>query len=59
MSLHFDDEYNECVTLRDGSEVHLRLLGPHDRQLLRAGFARLSSESRYRRFFSAKNEESR
>lgn len=36
--------------------VHLRLIGPEDKALLRDGFARLSPESRYRRFFAAKRE---
>lgn len=53
--LHFDADYRESVTLRDGSQVHLRLIGPADRELLRTGFERLSPESRYRRFFSTKN----
>ena len=40
----------ERVTLRDGSEVEIRPVRPSDKQLLRDGFARLSDESRYRRF---------
>jgi GNAT superfamily N-acetyltransferase len=40
----------ERVTLRDGSEVEIRPVRPTDKQLLRDGFARLSAESRYRRF---------
>jgi RimJ/RimL family protein N-acetyltransferase len=39
-------------TLRDGTVVRLRPLGPADADELRAGFERLSAESRYRRFFS-------
>ncbi len=54
--LHFDATYDERVSLRDGSVVHLRLIGPDDRELLREGFARLSPESKYRRFFSAKSD---
>jgi len=40
------------VTLRDGSRVILRPAVPADRELLVAGFERLSPESRYRRFFA-------
>ena len=40
----------ERVTLRDGSEVEIRPVRATDKQLLRDGFARLSAESRYRRF---------
>ncbi|HEY2161571.1 MAG TPA: GNAT family N-acetyltransferase [Solirubrobacteraceae bacterium] len=36
--------------LRDGSRVRIREIRPSDRQLLMAGFERLSPESRYRRF---------
>jgi GNAT superfamily N-acetyltransferase len=36
--------------LRDGSRVDVRPVRPDDRELLREGFARLSPESRYRRF---------
>jgi GNAT superfamily N-acetyltransferase len=39
--------------LRDGTRVRLRVIGPADRARLVAGFARLSPETRYRRFFSA------
>lgn len=38
--------------LHDGTLVRLRYLVPGDADELRAGFARLSPESRYRRFFS-------
>jgi nucleotide-binding universal stress UspA family protein/RimJ/RimL family protein N-acetyltransferase len=40
------------ITLRDGSRVAVRPLTADDKELLRAGFERLSMESRYRRFFS-------
>jgi len=40
------------VTLRDGNRVILRPAVPADRELLMAGFERLSPESRYRRFFA-------
>jgi len=39
--------------LRDGTPVRLRLLDTRDRERLREGFNRLSSESRYRRFFTS------
>jgi RimJ/RimL family protein N-acetyltransferase/nucleotide-binding universal stress UspA family protein len=41
-----------AVELRDGSSVLIRPVEADDRELLRAGFERLSLESRYRRFFS-------
>jgi RimJ/RimL family protein N-acetyltransferase len=40
------------VTLRDGSRIILRPAVAADRDLLLAGFERLSPESRYRRFFA-------
>ncbi|HEX6389587.1 MAG TPA: GNAT family N-acetyltransferase [Solirubrobacteraceae bacterium] len=40
------------IRLRDGSQVAVRPIEPADKELLRAGFERLSMESRYRRFFS-------
>jgi GNAT superfamily N-acetyltransferase len=39
--------------LADGSLIRVRALRPDDRDKLRNGFARLSPESKYRRFFSA------
>ncbi len=39
--------------LPDGTLVRTRPLRPDDREKLRNGFARLSPESKYRRFFSA------
>jgi GNAT superfamily N-acetyltransferase len=39
--------------LRNGTRVRLRTLGREDRERYLAGFARLSDETRYRRFFSA------
>jgi RimJ/RimL family protein N-acetyltransferase len=44
------------VTLRDGSRVILRPAVSADRELLVAGFERLSPESRYRRFFAPMKE---
>ncbi len=40
------------TSLRDGSRITIRPIGPDDRQGLADGFARLSPETRYRRFFS-------
>lgn len=39
------------ATLRDGSAVEIRPIGADDKRLLADAFARLSPESRYRRFF--------
>lgn len=50
--LAIDERFSAVHTLTDGTRVRLRLLGPADRELLRAGFERLSPESRYRRFLS-------
>jgi RimJ/RimL family protein N-acetyltransferase len=46
----------EHVTLRDGSTVLVRAVRPEDRELFVAGFERMSGESRYRRFMSAKKK---
>jgi len=54
--MHFDRDYKEDVTLADGTVARLRLLRPDDKPLLVEGFAHLSPESRYRRFFTMKNE---
>src|SRR6185503_7837813 len=51
---HFTLDYTEHAELRDGTPVLLRLLRPTDKELLRAGFERLSHESRYARFFTPK-----
>lgn len=47
-----DDVLARVHSLRDGTLVRLRHLGPADADELRAGFSQLSPESRYRRFFS-------
>ena len=39
----------ERAVLRDGTKVALRLIRPEDKELLRAGFDRLSPASRYAR----------
>jgi GNAT superfamily N-acetyltransferase len=54
MPYRFDADYREDATLGDGTPVLLRLVRPADAALLAAGFARLSPESRYRRFFTDK-----
>jgi RimJ/RimL family protein N-acetyltransferase len=41
------------ITLRDGTRVTVRPIRPDDAAELRAGFDRLSPESRYRRFLSS------
>ncbi len=51
---YFDAEYCEVASLRDGDKVHLRLIRPTDKDLLQAGFQRMSPQSRYRRFLAAK-----
>ena len=48
--------HRRTVTLRDGARVTLRQLTRDDQQRLAASFARLSDESRYRRFFTTKSE---
>ena len=44
------------ASLRDGTEVEVRPIAPEDAEALRAGFERLSPESRYRRFLAPMNE---
>jgi len=51
--MRFTSEHSETHRLEDGTNVRLRLLRPGDRAKLVTGFARLSAESRYRRFFTA------
>ena len=41
------------MVLRDGSRVDVRPIAGTDKELIRQGFARLSPESRYRRFLSS------
>lgn len=50
----FTAEYIERITLRDSTPIVLRLVTPADKELLRQGFERWSPESRYARFFAAK-----
>jgi GNAT superfamily N-acetyltransferase len=42
-------------TLNEGSEITLREVRPDDKDAIAAGFARLSPESRYRRFFASRD----
>lgn len=50
----YDESYEESVTLSDGHRVHLRLIRPSDKEMLREGFERLSPDSRYARFMAPK-----
>jgi GNAT superfamily N-acetyltransferase len=50
----YDESYEEAVRLSDGHRVHLRLIRPSDRDMLREGFERLSPDSRYARFMAPK-----
>jgi ribosomal protein S18 acetylase RimI-like enzyme len=50
----FSLDYVEDAVLADGTSVRLRLIRPDDKELLRAGFDRLSPESRYARFLAPK-----
>jgi len=50
--LRFTSEYSAVHRLADGTAVRLRFLRPDDRDVLLAGFNRLSPDSRYRRFFT-------
>ncbi len=54
MGHRFDSDYREKARLDDGTEVSLRMVRADDKDLLLRGFARLSPESRYRRFFAPK-----
>ncbi len=51
----FDSSYEEAAVLSDGTPVTLRCIRPDDKEALAAGLARLSAESRYRRFLHAKS----
>ena len=52
---HYTADYVERVTLRDGTNIVLRLVVPEDKTLLETGFQRWSAESRYARFLAAKS----
>lgn len=45
-------DYSEEATLKDGSPVIFRLVRPEDKALIVEGLARMSPETRFRRFFS-------
>lgn len=47
---------SRTVKLHDGSEVQIRPIRVDDKEALASGFARLSPESRYRRFFAPLRE---
>jgi GNAT superfamily N-acetyltransferase len=51
----FSLDYLERAVLQDGTPVLLRLIRPEDKDLLRAGFERLSPASRYARFLAPKH----
>lgn len=53
---HFDERYREEAELADGSRILLRVVRREDRELLRRGFDRLSSVSRYMRFMGGRAE---
>ncbi len=51
----YDQDWHERVRLRNGQHVTLRLLLPEDREMYLTGFAKLSAEARYHRFFEPKD----
>lgn len=53
---HYDESYREEIELTDGTLVVLRLVRPADKALLNDGLEKMSSESRYRRFFSMRKK---
>src|SRR5436305_11121880 len=54
MTRRFDASWREEAVLEGGTRATLRMLGPDDKALLRAGFEQLSAASRYRRFHGPK-----
>jgi len=52
----YDGSYEETVHLTDGQRVHLRLMRPSDKEMLREGFEHLSPDSRYARFMAPKSK---
>lgn len=48
----FDMQWSEQAALKDGTPIVFRLIRPEDKGLLVDGLHRMSSESRFRRFFS-------
>ena len=55
-SWRFDADYAERLRLFDGTETLVRLARPEDAPLLQAGFAALTPETRYLRFFAHKSQ---
>ncbi len=53
-TLAFQNTYQEEITLAGSRRLRLRIIQPTDKQQLAEGFQRLSTESRYRRFFNYK-----
>ncbi len=53
-TLRIDPIHSERVTLADGSEIVLQSVTPAARESLKKGFERMSPDSRYLRFFSAR-----
>jgi GNAT superfamily N-acetyltransferase len=53
-TFRIDPVHSERVTLPDGSEILLQCVTPAAREPLKKGFERLSPDSRYLRFFSAR-----
>jgi GNAT superfamily N-acetyltransferase len=51
----FSLDYLERAVLADGTPVLVRLIRPDDKDILRAGFERLSPASRYARFLAPKH----
>ncbi len=49
----FVQNHTRAVSLRDGTRICLRPIAPTDKQNISDGLARLSPESRYRRFMAA------
>ncbi len=52
--MKYSRAYRERVTLADGTPIEIGAVLPSDKDTLAAGFARLSPESRRRRFFTTK-----
>lgn len=53
--VRIDGNWEEEVTLDDGTRVRMRLIRPDDAPLIAEGFQKLSPESRYRRFLGPKD----
>lgn len=53
--MRFGAGYREEVTLKNGTEVTLRLIRPDDKSLLQRGLSRLSERSRHLRFLGQRS----